>query len=99
MDEHIDYKTELERAYRAIRGIYGRVAMGNKLTPEMLAYHSLTLAAAMRYVGEGELDGSAYFIGKTPETLQHYLRRYNGQPFEMPPILGSEADHRLIPTP
>ena len=99
MDEHIDYKTELERAYRAIRGIYGRVAMGNKLTPEMLAYHSLTLAAAMRYVGEGELDGSAYFIGKTPETLQHYLRRYNGQPFEMPPILGSEADPRLIPTP
>ena len=86
----MDYKTELERAYRALRGIYGTIAHGDKPTASNLAYHSLTLAAAMRFVADGELDGTDYFVGKDVSVLQGYLKRYGGQPIKPFEISGSE---------
>lgn len=76
----MDAKTELERAYRCIRGLYGKIANGEKPNATMLAYHSPTLAAAIRFVEEGALDGSEYFIGKDVSVLHEAMRRYEKQP-------------------
>lgn len=79
-----DYKLELERAYRALRGIYGLVANGRPIPDATLAYHSLTLGAAMRFVGDDALDGSEYFIGKDASVLHEVLKRYGGR--HIPPL-------------
>jgi hypothetical protein len=71
-----ELQTELERAYRALRGIYGKIANGEQPNDAMLAYHSLTLGAAMRFVDTGELDGSEYFIGKPVDVLHAELAKY-----------------------
>lgn len=67
-------KTELERAYRALRGLYGCVKKGETPNATMLGYHGPTIGAAMRFVSEGALDGSEYFIGKPVEVLHAALR-------------------------
>jgi hypothetical protein len=71
-----DYKTELERAYRCIRGMYGAIANGLKFEGSPLAYHSPTLGAAIRFVDEGALDGSEFFIGKHISALHDALGKY-----------------------
>lgn len=76
----VDLEMELARAYRALRGIYGKVACGETPSDTMLAYHGPTLAAAMRFVSEGKLDGSEYFIGKPVEVLRSELVKYRTTP-------------------
>jgi hypothetical protein len=66
-------ETELERAYRAIRGFYTAAQKGVVPDKTMLAYHSPTIAAASRFVKTGELDGSEYFIGKHFRVLHEAL--------------------------
>lgn len=70
-----ELEIELGRAYRALRGIYGKIAKGQMPDETMLAYHGLTLAAAIRFVNEGALDGSQYFIGKPADVLRDTLRQ------------------------
>lgn len=67
-------KTELERAYRAIRGFYTAYQNGTPSDRAVVAYHSPTIAAACRFVKTGELDGSEYFIGKPVEVLHEALK-------------------------
>lgn len=74
MSEQDRLQRELERAYRALRGIYGKIANGEKPDETMLAYHGATLGAAVRYVAEGSLEGSEYFEGKSIEVLHDTLR-------------------------
>lgn len=71
-----ELEIELGRAYRALRGIYGKVANGETPDKTMLAYHAPALAAAVRFVDEEALDGSAYFIGKDVSVLHEALERY-----------------------
>lgn len=66
-------ETELERAYRAIRGFYTAAQKGALPDKTMLAYHSPTIAAACRFVKTGELDGSEYFTGKPVDVLHEAL--------------------------
>ncbi len=66
-------ETELERAYRAIRGFYTAAQNGTLPDKTMLAYHSLTIAAACQFVKTGELVGSGQFIGKPVEALHEAL--------------------------
>lgn len=61
---------EQERAYRCIQGMHNAM---NKGTPFDEGYHSLTLGAAKRFVFEGALDGSDYFVGKKVEVLHAAL--------------------------
>lgn len=75
----VDHKVELEKAYRCIRGLFGCIAAGKTPDRTMVAYHALTLGAALRFVNEGKLDGSAYFIGKPVEVLRETMRGYGGQ--------------------
>jgi hypothetical protein len=65
---------ELGRAYRAVRGFYHAIQNSTFPTETMLAYHSPTIAAAMRFVNEGALDGADYFIGKHVSVLHEALR-------------------------
>ncbi len=90
-----DYKTELERAYRALRAIYGKVAIGLPLNDDMLRYHSMTLGAAMRFREDDKLDGADYFLGKDVSVLESYLRRYGpGDPKLPLPVVGpDETQH------
>lgn len=67
---------ELTKAYRALRGIYGYCARGKPVDHSTVAYHVLTLAAAARFVHEGALDGSTYFIGKHVDVLQAAMSEY-----------------------
>lgn len=66
-------KIELERAYRALRGLYHFAAKGELPTEAVLGYHAPTIGAAVRFVKTGELDGSEYFIGKHYSVLQEAL--------------------------
>jgi hypothetical protein len=43
-------------------------------TETMLGYHSPTIAAATRFMNEGALDGSEYFIGKPVSVMHAALR-------------------------
>lgn len=63
-------RVELELAYRCIQGMY------HALTTETLfnqGYHAPTIGAAKRFVFEGALDGSEYFIGKPVGVLHAAL--------------------------
>jgi hypothetical protein len=66
-------ETELERAYRAIRGFWTAAQKGEAPGKTMLAYHSPTIAAACRFVATGELDGSEYFVGKPVDVMHEAL--------------------------
>ena len=61
---------EQERAYRCIQGMHNALHKG---TPFDEAYHSLTVGAAKRFIFEGALDGSDYFVGKKVEVLHAAL--------------------------
>lgn len=63
-------KLELERAYRCIQGMHHSMRVKEEFPA---GYHALTIAAAKRYVFEGALDGSDYFIGKHNSVLQDAL--------------------------
>lgn len=66
-------KKELGRAYRAVRGFYSVLSKGQKPSDAMMAYHSPTVAASIRFVNEGALDGSEYFIGKHIDVMRSVL--------------------------
>jgi len=70
--------TELERAYRCIRGFYSFAAKGQTPDAAFMGYQILTIAAAVRFVHEGSLDGSEYFIGKQIDVLQYVLNPPKG---------------------
>lgn len=63
---------ELCRAYRCIQAMHNAMQT-LPVSSFPLAYHSLTIGAAKRFVYEGQLDGSEYFIGKPPEVLHEAL--------------------------
>ena len=69
---------ELGRAYRCIEGMQNAM---RTLPPSSFpfAYHSLTIGAAKRFVYQGALDGSDYFINKPVDELHAAL----GLPGEM----------------
>lgn len=77
-----ELEIELGRAYRALRGLYGQIAKDQMPDKTMLAYHSPTIAAALRFVHEGELDGSQYFIGKPVSVLHDALALARSEPKE-----------------
>lgn len=70
----VDLRTELERAYRCICGLHTAIRKGELPGGPVLGYHSPTIAAARRFVTEGELDGSEYFIGKHVDVLHAALK-------------------------
>ena len=70
--EHL--RTELGRAYRALAAYMNAADSGEPLSKAAFAYHSLTQAAAKRFVNHGALDGSEYFIGKSVDVLHAALR-------------------------
>jgi hypothetical protein len=73
-EENERLKEELGRAYRCISGLY-KLAKGVGLSDNTtVAYHSLTIAAARRYIREDSLDGANYFIGKHFTVMHEYLR-------------------------
>ena len=65
---------ELGRAYRALRGLYGCVVNGEQPGDTMMAYHSPTFGAAVRFVNEQKMDGAEYFIGKHFSVLADVLK-------------------------
>lgn len=67
-------RTELERAYRALAAYTNARDKGHALPNHAIAYHSLTEAAAKRFVNHGALDGSEYFIDKSVAILHAALR-------------------------
>lgn len=67
-------RKEIGRAYRAVRGFYSCLSKGQTPSEAMMAYHGLTVGAAIRFVNEGALDGSDYFIGKKLDVLQDVIR-------------------------
>lgn len=79
MTEQERLRAELERAYRAIRGLYGVIANGRQPPATMLAYHSLTIGAAIRFVEEGSLEGAEFFVGKQLEVLSDVLAKVRRQ--------------------
>lgn len=66
-------KTELARAYRALHGFHNAHKRDIPLSGAAAGYHSLTIAAAARFVREQSLEGSEYFVGKSSEVLRSYL--------------------------
>ena len=70
--EHL--RTELGRAYRALNAYTNARDRRLPLAESAVAYHSLTEAAAKRFVNTGALDGSEYFIGKSVDVLHAALR-------------------------
>lgn len=64
-------RTELGRSYRCIQGMHNTLTRGISFSAE--AYHAPTIGAAKRFVFEGSLDGSDYFIGKPVDVLHAAL--------------------------
>jgi len=67
-------RMELGRAYRALNAYTNARDRREPLADHAVAYHSLTEAAAKRFVNHGALDGSEYFIGKKVDVLHAALR-------------------------
>jgi len=65
------HRAELGRTYRCIQGMYHSLTTGKEFN---LGYHAPTVAAAKRFVFEGHLDGSEYFMGKSVDVLHAALR-------------------------
>jgi hypothetical protein len=68
-------KVELGRAYRAVRGLYSCVVKGKIPDQTMLAYHQPTIGAAIRFVEEGSIEGTEYFIGKHISVLHAVIEK------------------------
>lgn len=73
VETQVDYKKELERSYRALQALYRKLVNNDPIDQTMMAYHSLTIGAAIRYVDEQALDGSEFFIGKPATVLSDVL--------------------------
>lgn len=73
-DKAARLEIELGRAYRALHGFYACYAKGERPNDAMLGYHSLTIAAAARFVNQGALDGAEYFIGKSVDVLHDAMK-------------------------
>ena len=71
----MDEKKELERAYRALQAFYRAHVDGRRLPEAAVIYHSMTIAAAIRFVDEDKLEGADYFVGKQFDVLHEVLRR------------------------
>jgi len=67
-------RTELGRAYRALHAFAFAHRASKMLNGTAVMYHSPTIGAAARFVHEGALDGSEYFIGKSVDVLHAALR-------------------------
>lgn len=67
-------RTELGRAYRALHAFAFAYREGKMLNDTAAMYHSPTIGAASRFVHEGALDGSEYFIHKSVDVLYAALR-------------------------
>lgn len=70
-----DLEKELGRAYRCIRGFWTATKKNEVLAHPALTYHSPTIGAARRFVAEGSLDGSEYFVGKNIDVLHQMLNK------------------------
>lgn len=70
MTEEARLRIELERAYRALRGFWTFACKEEVPDRSMLAYHSMTIGAACRFVDEGDIAGSNFFEGK-PVAILH----------------------------
>lgn len=68
--------TELSRAYRALHGFYHSHVNGKEPNGAMIAYHSLTLGAARRFITDDSIDGASYFEGKPVGVLHEVLAQY-----------------------
>lgn len=66
-------KTELGRAYRALHGYSNAQRKGEMLNETAVGYHAPTAGAAARFVREGSLEGSEYFVGKHVSVLHAAL--------------------------
>lgn len=64
---------ELQRAYRCIQAQHNALRAMQASFPS-ISYHSLSIGAAKRFVFEGALDGSEYFIGKPAQVLHEALK-------------------------
>lgn len=74
-DDSVDYRKELERAYRALFA-YAQAKVNNRTPSEAaLSYHAMTIGAAVRFVLDSELDGSSYFEARDIQDLLETLRR------------------------
>lgn len=71
--ENAALKEELGRAYRAVHGFYNAHRDGKPPSDAMVGYHTPTIAAAARFVREGSLEGTNYFIGKHVSVLHEAL--------------------------
>ncbi len=65
---------ELQRAYRALQAFYRAEIAGKPLPAVTIAYHSAPIAAALRFVDSGALDGAEYFEGKPVAVLHDALK-------------------------
>ncbi len=70
-------RTELGRAYRALHAFAFAYREGKMLNDTAAMYHSPTIGAASRFVHEGALDGSEYFIGKSVDVLHAAMAASN----------------------
>lgn len=66
-------RVELGRAYRCIQSMHNALNAAQLDFPAS-GYHAPIIGAAKRFIFEGELDGSDYFIGKSVEVLHAALR-------------------------
>lgn len=67
-------ETELDRAYLALCGYAMCVEHEQPLDAAVRAYHSLTVAAAKRWVLAGAMDGTEHFIGQPVGVLHAALK-------------------------
>lgn len=67
-------RMELGRAYMALHAFAFAHRAGEMLNNTAVMYHSPTIGASARFVHEGALDGSEYFIGKSVDVLHAALR-------------------------
>jgi len=74
VDEVLRLRTELGRAYRALRGFYSFAAKAEVPNKTMMAYHALTIGASIRFVNYGSLDGADYFVGKPVDVLHDVFK-------------------------
>lgn len=73
--DDLDYKLELERAYRALFAYAKAVATKKPLSEGACAYHALVIAAAVRFNLDTDMVGSTFFEGQPPEVLIQELQR------------------------
>jgi hypothetical protein len=81
-----EVRTEQGRAYRCIQGLHNALTAMQADIPAN-GYHAPTIAAAKRFVFEGSLEGSEYFIGKPVDVLHAALALPNSPA----PVTGDAA--------